>query len=196
MALSLSWIPKTGQILAHATAPTFNPNNTKNVPLALMRNPSVQDVYEPGSTGKVMTIAAALEEKKVTPTSIFSVPYSMKVAFSTFHDHERHPTENLTTTGILAESSNTGAIKIGEKLKDSVLYSYLRKFGVGTNTGSGLPGESDGVLAKVSHVERYNGSNGCIWSGLLRDCHASNKYLCNHCQRWCPRFSHRDCRNK
>lgn len=56
--------PKTGEIVAHATAPTFNPNNTKNVELSLMRNPSVQDVYEPGSTGKVMTMAAALEEKQ------------------------------------------------------------------------------------------------------------------------------------
>lgn len=57
--------PKTGHILAHATAPTFDPNNTKNVTLELMRNPSVQEVYEPGSTGKVMTLAAALEEKKL-----------------------------------------------------------------------------------------------------------------------------------
>ena len=61
--------PKTGHILAHATAPTFDPNNTKDISLNLMRNYSVQEVYEPGSTGKVMTLAAALEEKKVTPTT-------------------------------------------------------------------------------------------------------------------------------
>jgi len=66
--------PKTGEIVAHATAPTFNPNNTKSVDLSLMRNPSVQDVYEPGSTGKVMTLAAALEEKTVSPTTVFTVP--------------------------------------------------------------------------------------------------------------------------
>ena len=142
--------PQTGQILAHATAPTFDPNNTKSVSLKLMGNPSVQEVYEPGSTGKVMTLAAAIEEKKVSPTSIFSVPYSMRVSDTTFRDHEKHQTEKLTTTGILAVSSNTGTIKIGAMLKDSVLYSYLRKFGVGTNTGSGLPGESAGVLPKVS----------------------------------------------
>ena len=69
--------PKTGQILAHATAPTFDPNNTKSVTAANMRNPSVQDVYEPGSTGKVMTLAAALEEKKVTPETVLKVPYSL-----------------------------------------------------------------------------------------------------------------------
>lgn len=142
--------PKTGQILAHATAPTFDPNNMKSISPKLMRNPSVQDVYEPGSTGKVMTLAAAIEEKKVTPTTVFTVPYSMKVSDATFHDHEKHPTEKLTTTGILAMSSNTGTIKVAEKMKNSVLYSYLRKFGVGTDTGSNLPGESAGKLSKVS----------------------------------------------
>lgn len=141
--------PKTGNILAHATAPTYDPNDTRNVPLSLMRNPSVQDVYEPGSTGKVMTLSAAIEERKVTPTTVFTIPDSIKVSNRVFHDHEKHPTQRLTTTGILAASSNVGAIQIGEKLKDSELYSYLRKFGVGTNTGSGLPGESQGVLPDV-----------------------------------------------
>ncbi len=142
--------PKTGQILAHATAPTFDPNNTKKVSLALMRNPSVQDVYEPGSTGKVMTMAAALEEAKITPTTLFTVPDSFKVSNMVFHDHDKHATEQLTPTGILAISSNVGAIKVGEKLSNDVLYSYLRKFGVGTDTGSGLPGESQGVLPNVA----------------------------------------------
>ncbi len=143
--------PKTGQILAHATAPTFDPNNTKKVSLDLMRNPSVQDVYEPGSTGKVMTMAAALEEGKITPATIFSVPDTYKVAHRLFHDHEKHSTESLTPTGILAISSNVGAIKVGETLSNSVLYNYLKKFGVGTSTGSGLPGESQGVLPNVAN---------------------------------------------
>lgn len=141
--------PKTGQILAHATAPTFDPNNTKKVSLDLMRNPSVQDVYEPGSTGKVMTMAAALQEGKITPATILSVPDTYKVSNQLFHDHEKHPTETLTPTGILAISSNVGAIKVGETLRKSVLYNYLLKFGVGTSTGSGLPGESQGVLPNV-----------------------------------------------
>lgn len=143
--------PKTGQILAHATAPTFDPNNTKKVSLALMRNPSVQDVYEPGSTGKVMTMAAALEEGKITPSTLFSVPDNVKVSNRTFHDHEKHAVEQLTSTGILAISSNVGAIKVGQKLGRTTLYDYLRKFGVGTNTGSGLPGESQGVLPNVAN---------------------------------------------
>ena len=141
--------PKTGAIIAHATAPTFNPNNTKGVPLDLMRNPSVQDVYEPGSTGKVMTMAAALEEKTVTPTTVFSVPYGLHRAGKTFHDHEKHGVQKLTTAGILAVSSNTGSIKVGETLGSERLYEYLTKFGIGTKTGSGLPGESAGILRPV-----------------------------------------------
>ena len=143
--------PKTGAIVAHATAPTFNPNNTKKVALSLMRNPSVQDVYEPGSTGKVMTMAAALEEKVVTPTTVMRVPYKIKRAGEFFHDHERHPDKQLTTTGILAESSNTGTILIGEKLSNDLLHEYLTKFGIGVKTGSGLPGESAGILRPVSN---------------------------------------------
>lgn len=142
--------PKTGAIIAHATAPTFNPNNTKGVSLDLMRNPSVQDVYEPGSTGKVMTMAAALEEKTVTPTTVFSVPYGLHRAGKTFHDHERHPLQKLTATGILAVSSNTGSIKVGETLGSQRLYEYLTKFGIGSKTGSGLPGESAGILRPVN----------------------------------------------
>ena len=142
--------PKTGQILAHATAPTFDPNNTSKVSLVAMRNPSVQDVYEPGSTGKVMTLAAALEEKKVTPETVLTIPYALKRSTKVFHDHEPHPTQRLTTAGVLAVSSNTGSIKIGEMLSNDTLYSYLTKFGIGTKTGSGLPGESRGILRPVS----------------------------------------------
>jgi cell division protein FtsI (penicillin-binding protein 3) len=143
--------PRTGEIVAHATAPTFDPNNTKNVDLNLMRNPSVQDVYEPGSTGKVMTLAAALEEKTVAPTTVFAVPYKLKRGGSTFKDHDKHPVQQLTTSGILAVSSNTGTIKIGETISNEKLYSYLTKFGVGIKTGSGLPGESAGLMPKVEN---------------------------------------------
>jgi cell division protein FtsI (penicillin-binding protein 3) len=142
--------PKTGQVLAHATAPTFNPNNTSKVSLVAMRNPSVQDVYEPGSTGKVMTLAAALEEKKITPETVLTIPYALKRSVKTFHDHEPHPTQRLTTAGVLAVSSNTGSIKIGEMLSNDTLYDYLTKFGIGVKTGSGLPGESRGILPKVA----------------------------------------------
>lgn len=141
--------PATGEILAHATAPTFNPNHTSKVSLVAMRNPSVQDVYEPGSTGKVMTVAAALEEKKITPDTVFTIPYTLKRSNKVFRDHEKHPTQRLTSSGVLAVSSNTGTIMIGELLPNQVLFNYLSKFGVGVKTGSGLPGESRGILPEV-----------------------------------------------
>ena len=142
--------PRTGHILAHATAPTFDPNNTSKVSLVAMRNPSVQDVYEPGSTGKVMTLAAALEEGAILPETVFTVPDSLKRSDKTFRDHEPHPTQRLTSSGILAVSSNTGSILIGELMPNDVLHNYLSKFGIGEKTGSGLPGESRGILPKVA----------------------------------------------
>jgi len=141
--------PKTGHILAQASAPTFDPNNSASITLEKLRNPAVQEVYEPGSTGKVITVAAALEEKKVTPESVFTIPYSMKIYDRTFHDHEKHPPQRLTTTGLLAVSSNTGSIKIGSMLGEDTLYKYLRKFGIGESTNSKLPGESAGILHPV-----------------------------------------------
>lgn len=138
--------PKTGAILAQASAPTFDPANKKSITLASIRNPAVQDVYEPGSTGKVITVAAALEERKTTPTSVFTIPYGLKVGTRIYHDHEKHGTQRLTTTGLLAVSSNTGAIQVGQSLGSETLHSYLTKFGIGENTGSHLPGESSGLL--------------------------------------------------
>jgi len=141
--------PKTGAILAQASAPTFDPNISSTITLNKLRNPAVQEVYEPGSTGKVITVAAALQEGLVTPQSVFTIPYKMKVADEYFHDHEKHPTQRLTTTGLLAVSSNTGSIQIGQKLGKETLYNYLRKFGIGQSTNSKLPGESAGILHPV-----------------------------------------------
>jgi cell division protein FtsI (penicillin-binding protein 3) len=142
--------PKTGAIVAQASAPTFNPAKPIVGNLDVIRNPAVQDVYEPGSTGKVITYAAALEEKKLTANTVYTVPYSMKVAGTKFSDHERHPTQRLTATGALAVSSNTASIKIGQQLGSKTLYQYLTDFGFGKSTGSHLPGESAGLLRPVS----------------------------------------------
>ena len=142
--------PKTGAILAQASAPTFNPSKPIVGNLEVIRNPAVQDVYEPGSTGKVITYAAAIEESKLTPNSVYTIPYAMKVAGSPFKDHEKHATQRLTATGALAISSNTGAIQIGQQLGSKTLYKYLTDFGFGQSTGSNLPGESAGLLRPVS----------------------------------------------
>ena len=141
--------PKTGAIIAQASAPTFDPAKPIVGNLNVIRNPAVQDVYEPGSTGKVITYAAALEEKLLNPHTVYTVPYSMKVAGTKFSDHERHPVQRLTATGSLAVSSNTASIQIGQQLGSKKLYEYLTDFGFGKSTGSHLPGESAGLLRPV-----------------------------------------------
>lgn len=145
---------QTGEILALATAPGFDPNNFSHTKASLLKVPSVQEVYEPGSTGKVMTMAAALEEKVVTPTTVFTTPDRMKRAGKLFKDHDNHPVWKLTATGILAKSSNVGTIKIAERMSESTLYSYLQKFGIGDRIRLGLPAETAGILNPVEKWSR------------------------------------------
>lgn len=141
--------PKTGHILAHATYPSFTPGNTKGVDPYRWKNPSVQEVYEPGSTGKVITVASAIEEGKIGPETVLTVPYKLKRSNKVFSDHDPHPLQKLTVAGALAVSSNTAAIKIGEMLSNDELHSYLKKFGIAEKPGSGLPGEESGKLLDV-----------------------------------------------
>ena len=142
--------PRTGAILAQASAPTFDPAHRAKITLAEIRNPAVQDVYEPGSTGKVITVAAALEQGTTTPTTVYTIPNTLKAGGRTFHDDKNHKTEHLTTAGVLAVSSNIGAIQIGAGISNSSFYTFLQRFGIGESTGSNLPGESAGILHPVS----------------------------------------------
>ncbi|MEY3148775.1 MAG: hypothetical protein RL029_49 [Actinomycetota bacterium] len=141
--------PKTGHILAHATYPSFTPGNTKGIDPYRWKNPSVQEVYEPGSTGKVITVASAIEEGKVGPETVLTVPDKLKRSNKVFSDHDPHRVMKWTVAGALAVSSNTASIKIGEMLSNDKLHSYLKKFGVGEKPGSGLPGEESGKLLDV-----------------------------------------------
>ncbi|MGA0113392.1 MAG: peptidoglycan D,D-transpeptidase FtsI family protein [Candidatus Nanopelagicaceae bacterium] len=141
--------PKTGHILAHATYPSFTPGNTKGIDPYRWKNPSVQEVYEPGSTGKVITVASAIEEGKVGPETVVKVPDKLKRSNKVFSDHDPHRVMKWTVAGALAVSSNIAAIKIGEMLSNDKLHSYLKKFGVGEKPGSGLPGEESGKLLDV-----------------------------------------------
>jgi cell division protein FtsI (penicillin-binding protein 3) len=141
--------PKTGHVLAHATYPSFEPGNTKGVDPYRWKNPSVQEVYEPGSTGKVITVASAIEEGKIGPETVLTVPDKLKRSNKVFKDHDPHPVQRLTVAGSLAVSSNTASIKNGEMLSNDKLHSYLKKFGIAEKPGSGLPGEESGKLLDV-----------------------------------------------
>jgi cell division protein FtsI (penicillin-binding protein 3) len=139
--------PHTGQILAMAQYPTFNPAD----PGASSAVDSVVgNEFQPGSTGKVITVAAALEHGGQTMMSPYTVPYSITENGFPFHDAEMHPTERLTIAGILANSSNVGMVQVAQHVSKQVQYDYFRKFGLGEPTGVNLPGETDGTLLKPS----------------------------------------------
>nr|WP_324616191.1 penicillin-binding protein 2 [Streptomyces sp. ERV7] len=154
----------TGEVLAMANAPGFDPNDLTHAKASALGNAAVQDVYEPGSTAKVMSMAAVLEENAATPLTHVTVPNRLHRGDRLFKDDIDHPTWNLTLNGVLAKSSNIGTILAVEQLgktdaeADRVLYSYLRKFGLGSPTGLGYPGETPGILAppqKWSTSQQY-----------------------------------------
>ncbi|MGW6785654.1 MULTISPECIES: peptidoglycan D,D-transpeptidase FtsI family protein [unclassified Streptomyces] len=145
---------RTGEVLAMANAPGFDPNDLTRASSAAMGNAALQDVYEPGSTAKVMSMAAVLEEKKATPDTRVEVPNRLHRGDRLFKDDIDHPTWYLTLNGVLAKSSNIGTILATGQLgptqakSNEVLHSYLTKFGIGRPTGLNYPGESRGILAQ------------------------------------------------
>ncbi len=147
--------PKTGEILALANRPTFNPNDLRGSDVKSLKNRSVSDIYEPGSTFKMVTIAAALEEKITNPDEVFDCQMgSINVAGKTIHDW--HPFGLLTVSGILANSSEVGAIKVGMRLGEDRMYHYIRAFGFGSQTGIELPGETRGITKPVSRWSKVS----------------------------------------
>ncbi|MFF0888010.1 peptidoglycan D,D-transpeptidase FtsI family protein [Streptomyces sp. NPDC003456] len=155
---------RTGQILAMANSPGFDPNDLSDADPAALGNAAVQDAFEPGSTAKVMSMAAVLEEGVATPMTHVVVPNRLHRGDRLFKDDIDHPTWYLTLNGVLAKSSNIGTILATGQLgttqarSNQVLYDYLRKFGLGHYTGLGFPGETPGILAppaKWSTSQQY-----------------------------------------
>jgi cell division protein FtsI (penicillin-binding protein 3) len=137
--------PQTGQVLAIAAESARGQAAT-----AATADPAVSDVFEPGSTAKVITAAAALERGDQTPDSPYTVPYQITVDGFQFHDADSHPTEYLTLAGVLVHSSNVGMVQVVQHVSPQVQYRYFRNFGIGQLSGIGLPGESPGILAQPS----------------------------------------------
>ncbi|QWW18945.1 penicillin-binding protein 2 [Schaalia sp. 19OD2882] len=133
----------TGRVLVMADSGSTAPDPAKVQPVA-----GVQYAFEPGSVGKVVTVATALEKRVITPTSVFTVPYSLSPpdAGGPITDFHEHPTVPMTATGILAESSNTGTMLIAEKVTDEERRDLMLKFGFGAPTGIELPGEASGTV--------------------------------------------------
>ncbi|TDC55131.1 peptidoglycan glycosyltransferase [Actinomadura sp. KC345] len=150
--------PRTGEMLAMASAPGFDPNRYGESDNSLWGSPLVQEAFEPGSTGKVVTAAAVMEKGGVTPKTPYTVPDKIKKYDVVFRDSHPHPTERLTFAGVLATSSNVGTIMASESVSGQQLYQTLRDFGFGETTGLPLPGETAGLLkppSQWSGTDRY-----------------------------------------
>jgi cell division protein FtsI (penicillin-binding protein 3) len=135
-----------GSIVALANTPEYDNNAFGDVPADDQRDRVLTDPYEPGSTFKAFTVASALEEGAVTPSSKFVVPDHMRVADHVINDSQPHETEILTPGGVLEHSSNVGATKIAQELGGRKLYDYMRAFGFGKPTGVDLLGEDAGIV--------------------------------------------------
>ena len=138
--------PRNGDVLAMAVAPGFDANAFGSASADRRRNRAVTDVYEPGSTFKVVTVAAALSEKLVTPSTAFTLASSIRVADRIIHEHEPRPTQRMTVAQIVSQSSNIGTITLAQMLGQSRLQSWINRFGFGKSTGVDAPGESRGLL--------------------------------------------------
>jgi cell division protein FtsI (penicillin-binding protein 3) len=152
---------RTGQILAMSTAPGYDPNHIGPKDVHNLGNRAVEEAYEPGSTGKVMTMAAVIQEGKATPGTHVTVPNRLARADQQFKDEHDHPTQQLTLAGVLAKSSNIGTILASEQLSpnraeaNAKLHDYLTRFGIGRPSGLGFPGETPGILAQP---QKWDGS--------------------------------------
>ena len=144
---------RTGEILAMANLQAgAAPNST---PVTASSNLAVSRVFEPGSVMKLATFSGALTRGLITPQTVVQVPDQLSIDGSLFHDAEVHPTENLTATQVLAQSSNIGTIKIAQRLGNDGLYQYLNAFGFGRSIGLGFPGTSWGI---VNPPSRWSGT--------------------------------------
>jgi cell division protein FtsI (penicillin-binding protein 3) len=147
--------PRSGDILALANAPSFDPNNVGRLSPDQLSNWALQNIYEPGSTFKIVAFSAALEKKLARVEDHIDCQMgAITVAGRVIHDH--HPFGSLTIAEALAKSSNVAAIKLGLRVGDETMYDYIRRYGFGSKTGIELPGETAGLLRKV---ERWQPSS-------------------------------------
>ncbi len=154
-ATAIVMSPETGAILALANWPRVNANALDESPDYARQNRAVVATYEPGSTFKAFTVAAALEDDKVEPDTKFNIPPVLAVADRQLHDAEDHGWETRTTSEILKYSSNIGAVLIARKVGTRPFDAWIHRWGFGKPTGVDLPGEEQGI---VLPLEQYSGA--------------------------------------
>lgn len=136
----------TGQILALADSGNEPPEQVRKRTSGTTGSRAVQYTYEPGSSGKLVTFATALEQKKITPLTPVNSPDKITITGQSFRDSHSHSTKRLTASGVLAESSNTGTVQIGQMVTDQQRYQMMKSLGLGQKTGIEMPGESAGII--------------------------------------------------
>jgi cell division protein FtsI (penicillin-binding protein 3) len=147
--------PKTGEILALANRPTFNPNLAREITPQKLKDHAVSDAYEPGSTFKVVTIAAALEEKLTRPEEMFDCQMG-SIVINGMRIRDSKPHGVISVADVLAVSSDVGAIKIALRLGEERFYKYIRAFGFGQQTGIELPGETRGMTKPLNRWSKVS----------------------------------------
>ena len=159
---------KTGQVLALAGSETkrLDPTNPATWSGRALSDSAIQVPYEPGSVNKVVTFSAALQQRLITAHSVLTVPDHLKINDVTIHDDWGHNPMHLTATGIIAESSNIGTLKIAQKVGPASFVRFAKAFGIGQRTGVELPGESAGVLRPRSEWSSSTFANLPIGQGL------------------------------
>ncbi|MEY4554628.1 MAG: hypothetical protein RL197_1055 [Actinomycetota bacterium] len=159
---------KTGRLLVAAEAPTVDPNNPGAAKERDRKTKIFTESFEPGSTMKMITAASAIDTGVATQTTQVTAPYKLKMKWGNSYvkDSTFHPTMNLTLTGILRDSSNTGIIQIGEDMKRSVRVDYLKKFGFGSKTSLNMSGESGGILGDTKKWDLQTDKNSMFGQGV------------------------------
>jgi cell division protein FtsI (penicillin-binding protein 3) len=147
--------PRTGEILALTNRPTFNPNIRKEIRNEALKDRAVSDIYEPGSTFKMVTISAGLEEKITRPDEMFDCQMG-SIVINGMRIRDSRPHGMLSVADIIAESSDVGAIKVALRLGDERLYKYIRAFGFGQRTGIELPSETPGLTKPVTRWSKVS----------------------------------------
>jgi cell division protein FtsI (penicillin-binding protein 3) len=158
--------PRNAKVLAMADWPSFDPSNPSAASPEALSNMATGFTYEPGSTFKAFTVAGALSEHLVTPSTLFYLPTAIQVADRTISDAEDRGPESRTVAQILAQSSNVGAVKIGLQLGADRFYKWVRRFGFGDPTGVSFPGEEQGIVPTPSEFSGSTMGNLPIGQGL------------------------------
>jgi cell division protein FtsI (penicillin-binding protein 3) len=158
--------PQNSEVLAMANWPTLDPSDPGSADPEALQNSATGFTYEPGSTFKAFTVAGALMEHLVTPSTVFDLPVELQVADRTISDAEDRGPMSLTVAQILAQSSNVGAVKIGLELGGEHFYKWIRKFGFGKPTGVAFPGEEQGIVPTPSEFSGSTMGNLPIGQGL------------------------------